>query len=57
MKFYAGAKTLTREMALQLIEYINVDVHLGKHNLPRTIEIFYKLIDCNPPTKRTTIYD
>ena len=45
MKSYAGATELTREMALQLIEYVKVDAHPGKHKAPRTIEVFYKLID------------
>jgi len=45
MKSYAGAETLTREMALTLIEYVKVDAHPGKHKAPRTIEVFYKLID------------
>ena len=45
MKSYAGAETLTREMALQLIEYIKVDAHSGKQKAPRHIEIYYKLID------------
>jgi DNA invertase Pin-like site-specific DNA recombinase len=45
MKSYAGAQVLTREMALDLIEYIKVDAHTGKQKAPRTIEIYYKLID------------
>ncbi len=45
MKSYAGAEELTREMALHLIEYIKVDAHPGKQKAPRTIEVFYKLID------------
>lgn len=45
MKSYAGAEELTREMALHLIEYIKVDAHSGKQKAPRTIEVFYKLID------------
>lgn len=45
MKSYEGAETLTREMALMLIEYIKVDAHTGKQKAPRTIEIYYKLID------------
>lgn len=45
MKSYEGAEVLTREMALTLIEYIKVDAHTGKQKAPRTIEIYYKLID------------
>lgn len=44
MKSYARAETLTREMELQLIEYVKVDAHPGKHKALRTIEVFYKLI-------------
>ncbi len=45
MKSYAGATKLTRDMTLELIEYIKVDAHPGHRNLPRTIHTFYKLID------------
>ncbi|MBR6982518.1 MAG: DUF4368 domain-containing protein, partial [Ruminococcus sp.] len=45
MKSYAGATVLTRDMALDLIEYIKVDAHPGHRNLPRTIHIYYNLID------------
>lgn len=55
MKSYAGATELTREMALDLIEYIKVDVHPGHRNLPRTIHIFYKLIDKLLTNKRNAL--
>ncbi len=55
MKSYAGATELTREMALDLIEYIKVDAHPGHRNLPRTIHIFYKLIDKPLTNKRNAL--
>ena len=55
MKSYAGAKKLTREMALELIEYIKVDAHPGHRNLPRTIHVFYKLIDKPLTNKRNAL--
>lgn len=55
MKSYAGAKKLTREMALELIEYIKVDAHPGHCNLPRTIHVFYKLIDKPLTNKRNAL--
>mgnify|MGYP000306134400 CR=1 FL=1 len=54
-KSYAGAKMLTREMALELIEYIKVDAHPGHRNLPRTIHVFYKLIDKPLTNKRNAL--
>ena len=50
-----GAKKLTREMALELIEYIKVDAHPGHRNLPRTIHVFYKLIDKPLTNKRNAL--
>lgn len=55
MKSYAGAKKLTREMALKLIEYVKVDAHPGHRNLPRTIHVFYKLIDKPLTNKRNAL--
>ena len=55
MKSYAGAKKLTREMALELIEYIKVDAHPGHRNLLRTIHVFYKLIDKPLTNKRNAL--
>ena len=55
MKSYAGAKKLTRDMALELIEYIKVDAHPGHRNLPRTIHVFYKLIDKPLTNKRNAL--
>ena len=44
LKSYAGADKLTRQMALDLLEYVTVDRYEGE-NKPRSIHIYYKLID------------
>ena len=55
MKSYAGAEELTREMALELIEYIKVDKNPRKHKQPIKIEIFYKLVDKPLNDKRNAL--
>ena len=45
LKSYAGAEELTRQMALDLIEYITIDNNTRKEAVPRDIHIYYKLID------------
>ena len=45
LKKYAGFEELTREMALDLIEYIIVDKNPNKRNEARNIHIYYKLLD------------
>lgn len=45
LKSYAGAEELTRQMALDLIEYITIDENPRKKAIPRDIHIYYKLID------------
>ena len=46
LKRYAGASELTREMCLDLIEYVTVDENnKGHKDRPRKIHIYYKLID------------
>ena len=44
LKSYAGADKLTRQMALDLLEYVTVDRYEGESK-PRSIHIYYKLID------------
>ena len=44
LKKYAGAEKLTREMCLELIEYVIVDENLGRGK-SRDIHIYYKFID------------
>ena len=50
LKSYAGAETLTKQMCMDLIEYITIDKYQGK-KVPRDIHIYYKLID-KPLTDR-----
>lgn len=46
LKRYTGASELTREMCLDLIEYVTVDENnKGHKDRPRKIHIYYKLID------------
>ena len=44
LKSYAGVDTLTRQMAMDLLEYVTVDRYEGEGK-PRSIHIYYKLID------------
>jgi len=47
---------LTREMCMELIEFVTVDKYPGKYSkAPREIHIYYKLIDKQPiPEKKYT---
>lgn len=46
LKRCAGATELTREMCLELIEYVTVDENnKNDKSRPRVIHIYYKLID------------
>ena len=45
LKSYAGATELTRQMCIDLIEYITLDENTRKLSEPRNIHIYYKLID------------
>ena len=45
LKKYAGFETLTREMLLELVEYIVVDEAPKNKNEPRTVHIYYKFLD------------
>ena len=51
LKSYAGADELTRQMCLELIEYITLDAYV--EGQPREIYIYYKLIDDPLPDKRS----
>lgn len=44
LKSYAGAEELTRQMCLELIEYVTIDKYVDK-NAQRDVHIYYKLID------------
>ena len=48
LKSYIGVPELTREMCMELIEFVTVDECPGKYSkAPREIHIYYKLIDKN----------
>ncbi|MDE5992932.1 MAG: DUF4368 domain-containing protein, partial [Oscillospiraceae bacterium] len=45
LKKYVDVQELTREMCLELIEYIVVYERPEKYGAPRKIDIYYKFID------------
>lgn len=45
LRFYAGAEQLTRQMALELIEYVTIDENPNDKKAVRDIHVYYKLID------------
>ena len=45
LKSYAGAEQLTRQMALELIEYITLNENPNDRKTVRDIHVYYKLID------------
>lgn len=48
LKSYAGAETLTRQMCLDLIEYVTIDENPHRRKgANRVIHIYYKLLDSN----------
>lgn len=49
IKRYANVEELTREICLELIEYISVGVIPKDKDIPREIHIYYKLIDNQRP--------
>lgn len=55
LKSYAGAEELTRQMALDLIEYITVDTNPNNRKAPRDIHIYYKLLDKPLNNKRNAL--
>lgn len=56
LKTYMEVPELTREMCMELIEFVTVDKCPGKYSKqPREIHIYYKLIDKQPiPEKKYT---
>ena len=50
LKKYTDVSELTREMCLELIEYITVDAYSADR--PREINIYYKLLDKELKNKR-----
>lgn len=57
LRSYAGAEELTRQMALDLIEYITIDRNPDKRSDSRDIHIYYKLIDKPLKNKRNALAD
>lgn len=53
LKKYVDVQELTRELCLELIEYVTVDEYSSDR--PRVINIYYKLID-KPLNDRKTLY-
>lgn len=45
IKKYVDIRELTRELCLELIEYITVDEYTGETDKPRNIHIYYKFLD------------
>ncbi|MBQ8474459.1 MAG: DUF4368 domain-containing protein, partial [Clostridia bacterium] len=53
LKTYLTVPALTREMCMELIEFVTVDKCPGKYSKePREIHIYYKLIDKSPPPEK-----
>ena len=53
LKTYLTVPTLTREMCMELIEFVTVDKCPCKYSKePREIHIYYKLIDKTPPPEK-----
>ena len=56
LKNYLNVPELTREMCMELIEFVTVDECPGKYSKePREIHIYYKLIDKQPPPEKKYI--
>lgn len=51
LKKYTDVQELTREMCLELIEYITLDAYV--EGQPREIYIYFKLLDEPLPDKRS----
>ena len=45
IKKYVDIRELTRELCLEIIEYITVDEYTGEIDKPRNIHIYYKFLD------------
>lgn len=58
LKAYIDVPELTREMCMELIEFVTVDECPGKYSkAPREIHIYYKLIDKQPLPVRKCLED
>ncbi|MGN0596528.1 MAG: DUF4368 domain-containing protein, partial [Ruminiclostridium sp.] len=57
LKKYTDVQELTREMCLELIEYITVDEFVRYSSAPRKIHIYYKLLDKPLKDRRNLFID
>ena len=57
LKKYAEIQELTREMALDLIEYITIDKHPKEKGATRDINIYYKFIDKSIENNATNLFE
>lgn len=57
LKKYTDVQELTREMCLELIEYITVDEFVRYSSAPREIHIYYKLLDKPLKDRRNLFID
>ena len=55
LKRYAGFEAITREMLLDLVEYITIDEAPKKLDMPRKIHIYYKFLDKALPNARNAL--
>ena len=57
LKAYMEVPELTREMCMELIEFITVDECPGKYSkAPREIHIYYKLIDKKSSAEQKAVW-
>jgi hypothetical protein len=55
LKKYAGFEVLTREMLLDLVEYITIEDVPENRNVPRKIHICYKFLDKELENKQNAL--
>ena len=51
LKKYAGVEVLTREMLIELVEYITIEDIPENRNTPRKVHIYYKFLDKALPNR------
>ena len=56
LKKYTGVEDLTREMLLELVEYITVEETPENRNIPRKIHIYYKFLDKAVSNKHNVLF-
>ncbi len=55
LKKYAGFEALTREMLLELVEYITIEEAPKNRNEPRKIHVYYKFLDKSLTNKQNAL--